>query len=73
MSIDIANLTSRVAIYQATSEKLLELAEQVDPLTWDSQTVPADDGVGSIGKLVRIPIEQVEVLTQILDALDNLR
>lgn len=73
MSIDIANLTSRVAIYQAASEKILELAEQVDLASWTRQTVPADDGVGSVGALVTIPSEQAELLDQILDALDNLR
>lgn len=46
LGIDVANLTSRLAVMNATLEHLIELASQITPMAWASDTV--QDGGGQI-------------------------
>jgi hypothetical protein len=70
LGVDIANLTMRVAVFQAASEGILELAAHIDVTQWQDTTI----GEGDSARMVTvIPLEQREFLEHLLDAVDGLR
>lgn len=70
LGVDVANLTSRVAVYQATTEELIELALGVDERAWEP--VLSDDDDHTVTK-VMLPMDQQQALQRILMLINSLR
>jgi len=70
LGIDAANLMTRLAIYQATIEELLELADQVDERAWEPMMAD-DDAPVILG--VRLPPDQQQTVQRILMLIHALR
>jgi hypothetical protein len=70
LAVDLANLTQRVAMFQAAAEDLITLANQLQHQGWERQPLPPDEN-GSYR--LSIPGEDADLLEAILTAIDNLR
>ena len=65
LSIDIANLTSRLAVLGAMVNQLAEQASQIDLSLWSHQGV-ADDG-GTPVEVVSMPGTEAEKVQQLIN------
>jgi hypothetical protein len=65
LSVDIANLTARIALSNATVEVVMALKEQIDRGQWIGHDNGDDPAT------VTLPIAEVEKVVQLLDALDG--
>jgi hypothetical protein len=70
LSIDIANLTSRLAITSAMIEQLIELADTIDQSLWSVQQV-ADHDVDA--HVLTIPGTEADKLQQLLALLQSMK
>lgn len=70
LGVDMANLTTKVAVYQATIEELTDLALTVDERAWEP-LMADDDAPIVIG--VKLPVDQQQALQQILMLIHCLR
>jgi hypothetical protein len=70
LGVDIANCMTRLAVYQATVEELIDLAGSVDTRSWED--LMGDDEVPTIVG-VKLPLDQQQVLQRILILIDGLR
>jgi len=70
LGVDIANLTMRVAVFQAVADEIMELAQHIDVTTWQDATFPEGENPRM---MTCIPLEQREFLERLLDAVDGLR
>jgi hypothetical protein len=70
LGVDIANLTTRCAIFQAASEELQELANHVDMRAWEPRTLGEGEDTQY---LICVPPDQREAVEQILTVIDGLR
>jgi hypothetical protein len=64
LSVDIANLTARIAILNANTELLMALRQGIDRSQW----VGTNNGTDS--PTVTLPLAEVEKVAELLDALD---
>jgi hypothetical protein len=74
LAVDMANLTTRVAVYQATTEELIELAMTVDERAWEPVLSDDDDedAPRTVTK-VMLPLDQQQALQRILMLINALR
>lgn len=70
LGVDVANLTARCAVYQAASEEILQIAQRIDARAWERATVGEGEDIRTVTSL---PVDQLEALEQLLDAIDGLR
>lgn len=70
LGVDLANMTTQNAVYQASVEELIELAIKVDPRSWEP-LMEDDDAPSIIG--IKLPVDQQAVLEQIVMLIHNLR
>lgn len=70
MGIDVANCMTKLAVYQATAEELLEAAVMVDSRAWEP--LMADDDVPTVTG-VKLPLDQNQALQRILMLIEGLR
>lgn len=70
LGVDAANLMTRLSIYQATIEELIELALTVDERAWEPVMDDEDDH--TVTK-VMLPIDQQQAVQQILMLIHALR
>lgn len=70
LGVDAANLMTRLAIYQATIEELLELADQVDERSWEP-LMTDDDAPVILG--IKLPPDQQQAVQRILMLIHALR
>ena len=70
LSVDVANLTSRLAILTAMVEQLIEVADGLDQSLWSVQQV-ADQDVDA--HVVTIPGTEVDKLQQLLALLNGMK
>lgn len=73
LAIDLANLTARLAVYQAAVTQLIQIGDAVDRSTWSREVIEEDSGGGNGVYLVKIPGTEVEKLEVLLASLDALR
>jgi hypothetical protein len=71
LGVDIANLTMRVAVFQAVADEIMELAQHIDVTTWQDTTI--GEGGTDPRMVTTVPLEQREFLERLLDAVDGLR
>lgn len=71
LGVDMANLTTRVAVYQATIEELIELALTVDERSWEP-IMEGDQGDHTVS-WVKLPVDQQQALQRILLLINCLR
>lgn len=72
LTVDIANLTGRLAVQSATIDMLISLAEQVDTSTWDQQPVLGENEV-QVGFITTLPGQEVEKLSALLAEINALK
>lgn len=65
LSVDIANLTARIAILNANAEVVMALKENINRGQW----IGTDNGQDPV--TVTLPIAEVEKVVELLDALDG--
>jgi len=70
LGVDIANITTKCAVFQAAIEELHELTPVIDMRSWETQMM--GEGEGSTMVIV-VPLDQREVVEQILNIIDGLR
>ena len=70
LTVDIANLTGRLAILQATADWLQLVAARVHPEGW--KKVMGEDAGGNPETQITLRGEQVDAIEQLLVALESL-
>jgi hypothetical protein len=70
LGVDMANLQTRIAVYQATIEELIELSLTVDERAWEP-LLADDDAPSVVG--IKLPMDQQQTLQRILMLINNLR
>lgn len=72
LSVDVANLSARLAVQMATLEHLMALTEEIDPSTWE--VTPVTDGDDApIGFTATIPGEEIERLQALLGVIRSVQ
>ena len=69
LGVDVANLSTRLAVTQAVMEQLCEIAAAIDMETWKVDTIPNDDGSESNAYMVTMPGTETEKVQAILSIL----
>jgi hypothetical protein len=69
LGVDVANLTSRLALTQAIMEELCEIAAALDMPSWKHEPIPNDDGSQSNAYMTTIPGTEMEKVQAILSIL----
>lgn len=70
LGVDVANLSSQLAVMQSTVEYVQLVARQVVPDTWDK--IMGDDDTGHPEMQVTLKGDQVDSVMRLLAALDAL-
>jgi len=73
LGVDIANLTSRLAVQAAVLEELINLAEAVDLAAWTHTPVTSDDDSTQVGAIITVPVEEYEKVISILSTIGALK
>jgi hypothetical protein len=69
LGVDVANLSSRLALTQAIMEELCGIAASLDMPAWDHKPIPNDDGSQSNAYMTMIPGTEMEKVQAILSIL----
>lgn len=73
LAIDLANLTARLAVYQAAVTQLIQIGDAIDRSTWSKDVIEEDTGGGNAAYIVTLPGTEAEKLEVLLASLDALR
>lgn len=69
LGVDVANLSSRLAVTQAIMEELCGIAASLDMPAWDHKPIPNDDGSQSNAYMTIIPGQEMEKVQALLSIL----
>ena len=70
LGVDIANVMTKCAVFQAAFEELHVLTPQLDLRAWEPQLLGEGDDAQYA---IVVPLEQREVIEQILNVIEGLR
>lgn len=73
LGIDIANLTSRVAVQGALIEDLINQVNNVDLAAWVHTPLTDDSGEVQTGVIITVPVEEYEKIMGILSTIGSVQ